>query len=641
MKLDEPQLADGGVLAEHGRRVREHIVDMCAGPEGGHLGGSMSLVEILVTLYFAVLRGDPAGPPAPGRDVLILSKGHGAICLYAVLAERGLLPVGELAGYAQPGGRLMGHPVRAVPGVAMPTGSLGHGLALGNGFALSARHSGAPGRCFVVMGDGELQEGSVWEAAMATSSLGLGNLTAVVDRNGLQITGRTEDTIGLEPLADRWRSFGWSVLDVNGHDPAGLQAAFAAAEDESGRPTVLIARTVKGRGLPFIENRKESHYARLGERQHRRARSALRGPAGHGDTASPVTRATIRRPERTGPSSATVRAPESPRSARETYRDTLTGLMAADSRLFCLDSDTGLFAGADFGAAADRYVNLGIAEHNLIGMAAGLAASGRLPYVNTMATFATTRALEAVKIDVAYNQLPVRLAVTHGGLAAGHLGPTHHALEDIAVMRALPGMTVVVPADADQTELAVRHTRDLPGPLYLRLGKAATRPLAEVVPAAPPFELGVAQALRAGRDLLIVACGPHPVLAALGAAEMLAERGVDAAVLNLHTVRPLDVAGLVAAAAPVAGVITVEEHWRSGGVGAAVAETLAEHAPTRVVRIGMPDTFVQHVGGQEELLRHYGITDTEIVKAGCSLLGEIAAKGWPPRAGYASQRNGG
>jgi transketolase len=271
----KPAPLDEARMTEHGRRVREHIIDMCAGPEGGHLGGSMSLVEILVALYFAVLRGDPAGPPGPGRDVLILSKGHGAICLYAVLAERGLLPAGELAGYAQPGSRLMGHPVRAVPGVEMPTGSLGHGLALGNGFALAARHDGAPRRCFVVMGDGELQEGSVWEAAMATSSLGLGNLTAVVDRNGLQITGRTEDTIGLEPLAERWRSFGWSALEVDGHDLGGLLAAFAAAEAEPGRPAVLIARTVKGRGLPFIEDRKESHYARLGERQHRRAMTAL------------------------------------------------------------------------------------------------------------------------------------------------------------------------------------------------------------------------------------------------------------------------------------------------------------------------------------------------------------------------------
>lgn len=271
-----PAPVDEATLAWHARRVREHIVNMCSGPEGGHLGGSMSLVEILVALYFAVLRGDQADPLDPARDVLILSKGHGAICLYAVLAERGLLPAEELAGYAQPGSRLMGHPVRAVPGVDMPTGSLGHGLALGNGFALAARHDGTPRRCFVVMGDGELQEGSIWEAAMATSSLRLGNLTAVIDRNGWQITGRTEDTIGLEPLADRWRSFGWTALELDGHDQGALLAAFATAEAKPDMPTVLIARTVKGRGLPFIEDRRESHYARLGDRQQRRALAVLR-----------------------------------------------------------------------------------------------------------------------------------------------------------------------------------------------------------------------------------------------------------------------------------------------------------------------------------------------------------------------------
>ncbi|MGA8117046.1 MAG: transketolase, partial [Actinocatenispora sp.] len=256
--------------------AREHVVTLCAGAEGGHLGGSMSLVDILVTLYFAVLRGDPTGPLDSGRDVLLLSKGHGAIGLYAVLAERGVLDVDELAGYATPGSRLMGHPVRAVPGVEMPSGSLGHGLALANGYALAARHDALPRRCFVLLGDGELQEGSVWEAAMATASLGLDNVVAVVDRNGLQITGRTEDTVRLEPLADRWRSFGWSVLDVDGHDVAELLPALDGAPVEPGRPTVLIARTVKGRGLPYVEGRRQSHYATLGDRQRQRAMAALR-----------------------------------------------------------------------------------------------------------------------------------------------------------------------------------------------------------------------------------------------------------------------------------------------------------------------------------------------------------------------------
>jgi transketolase len=307
------------------------------------------------------------------------------------------------------------------------------------------------------------------------------------------------------------------------------------------------------------------------------------------------------------------------RATRHAYRDLLVRLMAEDPRVYCLDSDTGLFTGVDFGPAADRYLNLGIAEHNLMGTAAGLAAAGKIPFVNTMATFAATRALEAVKVDIAYNELPVRIVATHGGLSAGHLGPTHQSLEDLAIMRTLPGMTVVTPADVSSTEQSVRQALDLPGPAYIRLGRKASPPLN-----AGPVRLGRAQWLRSGADLAIMACGPYPVLASVAAAELLADRGIEAAVLNVHTLKPLDVAAIVSAAKSVAAVITVEEHWRTGGLGGAVAETLAEHLPTRLARIGMPDTFVKVVGDQEYLLDHYGITDAKIAATALTLLGGVS-----------------
>jgi transketolase len=315
-------------------------------------------------------------------------------------------------------------------------------------------------------------------------------------------------------------------------------------------------------------------------------------------------------------------------ATREAFRDALVPLMEVEERLVCLDTDSGLFKGVDFGAAAERYVNLGIAEANLMGMAAGLAASGWRPFVNTMAGFAATRALEQVKIDVAYNALPVRIAATHGGLSAGHFGPTHHSLEDLAVMRTLPNMTVLVPADAAQTASLVAQSVCLPGPVYLRLGRKATPPIEAV----PPV-IGRLQRLRAGADAVLVATGPLPVAAALEAAEELEDGGVSAAVLNAHTIKPFDGETLAEAVADAGVVVTVEDHWRTGGLGGVVAETLAELAPRRVLRIGVPDTFARTVGDHEFLLRHHGVHAEAVTECVLRELG-----GLRPHDDYDEQR---
>ncbi|WBB77728.1 transketolase [Micromonospora sp. WMMD882] len=311
------------------------------------------------------------------------------------------------------------------------------------------------------------------------------------------------------------------------------------------------------------------------------------------------------------------------RATREAYRDSLLTLLGRRPELMCLDSDTGLFSAEHAATAGDQYLNLGIAEQNLMGVAAGMAACGRVPFVNTMAAFATSRALEAIKIDIAYNRLPVRVMATHGGLAAGHLGPTHQALEDLAVMRVLPGMTVVVPADAAATEAVVEQSLTLAGPLYVRLGRKPT----PAIPAAPPPVIGQAQTLRTGDDVLLVGCGPYPVLACVAAAEALADRGVEATVLNMHTLRPFDAGTLIAAARPATLVVTVEEHWRAGGLGGAVTEALAEAAPTRVLRLGVPDKFVDEVGGQEHLVAHYELTAERVVRVVRTALDTAARPG--------------
>jgi len=262
-------------LQERADVLRRHIVNMAA-DSGAHVGGSMSVADILAVLYFdGVLRVDPAQPRSDGRDYLIFSKGHASAALYGALAERGFFPVAELASYKRMGSRLAGHPAKSIPGVELATGSLGHGLAVGNGLALAGKHDGRDYRVFVVMGDGECQEGVVWEAAMAAAHYRLDNLVAIVDRNGVQEDGPTEKIMALEPFADKWRAFNWEVREVDGHDLAALSEALHAVPFAAGRPSLLLARTVKGKGLSFAENTHTWHYGKLSSEQRTQALSEI------------------------------------------------------------------------------------------------------------------------------------------------------------------------------------------------------------------------------------------------------------------------------------------------------------------------------------------------------------------------------
>ncbi|MGI6574678.1 MAG: transketolase [bacterium] len=252
MQLTTEKLA---MLEEMAKRVRRHIITMVAEAGSGHPGGALSIVEIVTALYFAVMRVDPRNPAWPERDRFILSKGHACPALYGVLAEKGYFPVAELKTLRKLGSRLQGHPdMNNTPGVEMSTGSLGQGLAVANGMALAGKLDQKDYRVYVVLGDGEVNEGSVWEAAMATAHYGLANVTAFLDFNGLQIDGQVRDVMNTEPLAEKWAAFGWHVVNINGHDFTEILTALDIAQGIKGRPTMIIANTVKGKGVSFMEN---------------------------------------------------------------------------------------------------------------------------------------------------------------------------------------------------------------------------------------------------------------------------------------------------------------------------------------------------------------------------------------------------
>ncbi|GAB2331946.1 transketolase C-terminal domain-containing protein [Streptomyces griseoincarnatus] len=305
-------------------------------------------------------------------------------------------------------------------------------------------------------------------------------------------------------------------------------------------------------------------------------------------------------------------------SPREVYRDALLALAAEDERVICLDSDTGGL-GESFGRRfPDRYVDVGIAEANLFGVAAGLAARGLRPYVHTMAAFASLRAGEQLKLDIVGNRLPVRVIATHAGLSATHFGTTHYALEDLAVARALDDLTVVVPADAAEIAPALRALHKLPGPAYVRLGRSPTPP---VVPRPPTeFRLGSAVPLRAGTDVTVLALGPLPVLLALRAAGQLADEGVSCRVLQIHTLCPLDAEAVREAARSTRGVVTVEEHRPAGGLGDAVAEALGGHRPVPQVRVAVRGPVGTVVRTHEDALAEAGLSAAAIREAALRVL---------------------
>jgi transketolase len=583
----------------------------------------MSAADLMAVLIDRYLRYDFEAPESAGNDRLVFSKGHASTLLYAIHRAAGAISDEELLTYRELGSRLEGHPTPALPWVDVATGSLGQGLPIGVGMALAGKRlDRLPYRVWVLCGDSELAEGSMWEAFEHAAHYELDNLTAIFDVNRLGQRGETMVGWDLDTYVQRAEAFGWHAIAIDGHDLEQIDRAYAEAIATTGRPTVLVSRTIKGKGVAAVEDRNGFHGKPLEDPDAAIAElGGLRN-----------LRIEVRKPE---PGEA-HRFPsgklELPRydigsevATRKAYGDALTALGSARGDIVALDGEVSnsTFAETFAKAHPERYFEMFIAEQQLVAAAVGLQARGWRPYASTFAAF-LSRAYDFARM-AAISRASFVLCGSHAGVSIGEDGPSQMALEDIAAFRAIHGSTVLHPCDANQTAKLVAALADVGGIGYLRTLRPATPVL---YGPDEEFPIGGSRVLRSSDDdeVAIVAAG-ITVHEALKAADALAENGIAARVVDLYSIKPLDAQTLAEAAEATEGrLVTVEDHWAEGGLGEAVLASFADaEEPPRVTVLAV--RIMPSSGKPEQLLAAAGIDAAHIAKAARRLVREPSVRG--------------
>ena len=585
----------------------------------GHPTSCCSAADIVATLFFVVMRYDPKNPRLAGNDRFILSKGHAAPLLYAAWAEAGLFEKAELLKLRTLTSDLEGHPTPRLPFVDVATGSLGQGLPAGVGMAMSARMDGASFRVYVLMGDGESVEGSVWEAAELARHNKLDNLCAIVDVNRLGQSDPTMLQHDMEAYRSRWTGFGWHTIIVDGHDVGVLLSAFEKAAATTGQPTVILAKTLKGKGISFVEDRPDWHGKAF--KKGEEAQKAIDELSKQLDPNAPTLE--IRKPEpvRKHPPAAEPLAPPSYKAGesvatREAFGEALAALGKANPLVVSLDADVKNSTFTEkFGKQfPDRFLENYIAEQNMVGAAIGLAACGKIPFAATFACF-LTRAYDFIRM-AAIGQANIKLMGSHAGVSIGEDGPSQMGLEDMAMMCAQPGVVVLCPSDAMSTYRLVEAAAAHRGLVYMRTARPKTPILYGTD---EQFRIGGSKIIRqsSGDRLTIVAAGVA-LVEALKAYELLKTAGITVRVIDLYSVSPIDRTTLLDCARATQNLIlTVEDHYEHGGIGDAVLSAVGNEG-IRVHKLAV--RTIPHSGKPDELLDHYGISARAIVEAAKRLI---------------------
>lgn len=648
-------------LAEAANLMRGYDLICLTASGSGHSGGTLSIMDVTAALYLHAARLDPENPNWKYRDRIVWSAGHKAPSLYLGLGMAGFYDVKDVVTLRKLGSPFQGHPHwLKLPGVEVSTGSLGQGLSIAVGFALGLRlDKNSESKVFCLMGDGEQQEGQIWEAVMEAGHYKLDNLVGIVDRNKLQIDGWVKDVMNVEDLRSKYVSFGWNVIEIDGHDMQQIVTAFHEARGAKGKPTVILAETVKGKGVNFMENVAGWHGKTP---SHDEMLNGLRqlGLADHLPVEAMLQRA--KEFQSAAEQQLAAKMPVFSRNfwwnddemMRVEMQPTRKGFGQAlqarggDERVVCLGLDiSGSITISDFHAKnperKDRWLSVGIAEQSAVCVAAGLAREGKFPVFGTYGTFASGRALDQIRTTVCYGELNVLIAGAHGGVSVGPDGATHQALEDLFQVCSLPNMNVVVPSDALETMKATEYLLfGLKGPKYIRFAREAT-PV--VTNEQTPFVFGKANAIRfvaeqprfidafetvlaseyefEDEQVAIVACGPMVPEAMRAAFILKKEHNIESVVLNMHTLKPLDANAIIRAAAATGILITAEEH-QVGGLADRVSRILTESAPLGQASvltgaIGVKDRFGES-GAPWELVKEFEVAAEHIAQKAVGLI---------------------
>ena len=595
---------------ELGQQLRVDSIRATAAAGSGHPTSSMSAADLMAVLLAKYLRYDFDRPAEPLNDHLVFSKGHASPLLYSLYKAAGAISDDELLSFRKLGSRLEGHPTPEIPWVDVATGSLGQGLPYAVGVALAGKRlDRLPYRVWVLCGDSEMAEGSIWEAFDCAGHEGLDNLIAIIDVNRLGQRGETMLGWNTGAYMRRAEAFGWRAFEIDGHDVDEIDRAYEQALASDGRPVAIVARTVKGKGVMAVENRNGFHGKPLEDPE-----AAIRELGGLRElTVRPAAPDRGMQPNRF----ATTEAPAASWKLGEEvatrlgFGEALAALAEGDGRIVALDGEVGNSTYIDLFAEAhpERYFELYIAEQQLVAAAVGFQVRGWVPFAATFAAF-LSRAYDFIRM-AAVSRADIRLVGSHCGVSIGEDGPSQMGLEDIAMLRAVHGSTVLYPSCANQTAKLVRALVEQPGVSYLRTTRAS---LPVLYAADEEFEIGGSRVVRISDsdEVTLVAAG-ITLHEALAAHEELAAEGVAVRVVDLYSVKPIDEQPLIDAAEATGAIVTVEDHHAEGGIGDAVLEVFADSSPrprivTLAVRV-MPTS-----GTPAELLAQAGIDRVQIAE---------------------------